>query len=194
MFKIIYSIIFSILCIIGFFYIIKNKIYYSPLWVLYLEQFSFIIIKYYNFFFLKMDKKFEMQLKYFSYGLMTSSLFCFLTSGGINSILLSTSYFALINSLLMFLKENSRLIYFFIAISYLILSFIANFFNSTYYIFFCLHYFLLFENYNKLVIFLILLTSIFQIIVFWFLLNEKIEKKNSYIIMVILNLFLQFSI
>ena len=136
-----------------------------------------------------MDKKFEMQLKYFSYGLMTSSLFCFLTSGGINSILLSTSYFALINSLLMFLKENSRLIYFFIAISYLILSFIANFFNSTYYIFFCLHYFLLFENYNKLIIFLILLTSIFQIIVFWFLLNEKIEKKNSYIIIVILNLF-----
>ena len=100
--KIVYLIIFLVLFIIGFFYIIKNEIYYSPLWILYSKQLSFIILNCYKII-LKMNENYEMQLKYFSYGLLTSSLFSFLTSGGINSILLSTSFFALTNNFLMFL-------------------------------------------------------------------------------------------
>ena len=188
--KIVYLIIFLVLFIIGFFYIIKNEIYYSPLWILYSKQLCFIILNFYKII-LKMNENYEMQLKYFSYGLLTSSLFSFLTSGGINSILLSTSFFALTNNFLMFLKEDSHLIYFFIIFAYLVLSLTANFFNSTYFIFFCLHYLLLFDNFNKYVLFFTFLALICQIIFFWCWLDEKISKKIIYtIIIVILNLVL----
>ena len=106
-------------------------------------------------------------MKFFSYGIISSALFIFFISGGINSFLFTVIFFLILNNNLLILEEKNIQIYnLFLNFCYFILSLRANFFNLSYFLIFFLHLQIITHKINAL---FILVLNIFFFIDFNYL-------------------------